>query len=409
MFARRAEREGSWHGALSFAHATVFRDACRLALSTSTAVCAALMCLSSAMFTTSAVAHDGTCAGSAASSAAVSAAGEMLKRNPRDLQARLQLADALMAQNCVEDAIHALEEGEALHGRNSQLQSELREARSMLREQTYFEGLNRAEDAAKVQHSLLRCSKLGDIGACDQALARQPNDPQLIIAKADALMRGKRPAEALVPYRRALELTPGDGALAQKIAAAEAQRKAFVETCQSSTGQAALQACQSVLVRDASDEFEILKRMATVLQATNQPEAALDSYIAADMLEPGDRAIALAIVSLSASTGRSDALTLAARGSALLTLNRAADALAPLRQALALSPNLPEAKARLAQAERSAREEARRKVASAKEVPAAAGAANDASTAIVAVATVAAAPGQASRRYSNAAPPTRSN
>ena len=106
-----------------------------------------------------ALAHDGTCQSSTTPNAAAVAASKALEENPRDLDARLKLADALMTNNCFDDAVHVLEEGEALHGRNQQLQSQLREARSMLREQGYFEGLNRAEDAAKLSHSLLRCSK----------------------------------------------------------------------------------------------------------------------------------------------------------------------------------------------------------------------------------------------------------
>lgn len=342
-----------------------------------------------------AFAHDGTCKNSTTPSEAVLAADKTLEEHPRDLDARLQLADALMAESCVDDAVHVLEEGEPLHGRNQQLQSRLREARSMMREQTYFEGLNRAEDAAKLSHSLLRCSKLADIEACDQALARQPRDPQIQLAKAEALLQARRPADALAAYRRARELAPDDSSIEQKIAAAEKQRRALLETCQSTTGPAALQACQAALLPGNDDEFIIRKRTGILLQSSNQPAAALDSYIAANLLRHGDRSVALAIVSLSTDTGRRDALTLAARGSALLTLGRALEALTPLKQALTLSPDLPEAKALLPRAERLAQAEARRRLADATaDNPTAGGTAADASSA---------------RRYSNAAPVNASN
>jgi predicted Zn-dependent protease len=126
------------------------------------------------------------------------------------------------------------------------------------------------------------------------------------------------------------------------------------------------------------------------LQASNQPAAALDSYIAANLLQPGDRSIALAIITLSDNAGRRDALTLAARGTALLTLGRAIEALTPLKQALVLSPDLPEVKTRLAQAERLAKTEARKLAAAATAGPAVAGSTS-------------------TRRYSNAAPVNRSN
>jgi tetratricopeptide (TPR) repeat protein len=337
-----------------------------------------------------AFAHDGTCKNSTTPSEAAVAASQALEEDSGNLDARLKLADALMASNCFEDAVHVLEEGEATHGRNGQLQSQLREARSMMREQTYFEGLNRAEDAAKLSHNLHRCSRLADIEACDAALARQPGDPQMLLAKADALVRAKRPAEAVTTLRRVRELTPNDATVEQRIAAAETQRRAFLDTCQNATGQSALQACQSALLPGNDDEFAIRKRTGILLQASNQSAAALDSYIAANLLQPGDRSIALSIITLSDNAGRRDALTLAARGSALLTLGRAIDALTPLRQALVLSPDLPEVKTRLAQAERLAKTEARKLAAAATAGSAVAGSTS-------------------TRRYSNAAPANRSN
>src|ERR1700675_354812 len=69
--------------------------------------------------------------------------------------------------------------------------------------------------------------------------------------------------------------------------------------------------------------------------------------MAAARLDPSDHSVALAIVSLSDSTGREDALTLAARGHALMALGRPAEALEPLRQALRLAPALAEPKAEL--------------------------------------------------------------
>jgi hypothetical protein len=68
-------------------------------------------------------------------------------------------------------------------------------------------------------------------------------------------------------------------------------------------------------------------------------------------------------VALSDSTGRRDALALVARGSSLLTLHRASDALQALRQAEALAPGLPKLRTQIAQAEQAARAESKRAVA----------------------------------------------
>lgn len=343
-----------------------------------------------AMLAATVHAHEGTCNNSPPS-AATETARQTLERDPRDLDARFQLADALAAASCFDDAVHVLEQGEAVHGRNAKLQARLREARSMLGEQHYFEGLSRAEESAKFSRHLLRCTKLADLQACDEALQQKPDDPDVIIAKGDALAQMKRPTDALTAYRRVQALAPAVAGLEQKIAAASAQRESLLGTCQSGTGEEALQACRAALLRGGADEFEILKRQGILLQAANQRSPALDAYIAAHALQVGDRAVALAIVALSDSTARKDAVTLAARGSALLALNRGADAVSALNQALALSPGLPEVTAQLAQAHRLAKQQARRQAEAA------------ASTATA----LASAPPPAPR-HSNAAPATRS-
>src|SRR5207253_10096616 len=85
------------------------------------------------------------------------AARTALGQDERALDPRLQFADALLAQGCYADAVHVLEDGEPLHPRNGAIQSRLRDARSMLSEQRYFDGLGRAEESAKVQRNVLRC------------------------------------------------------------------------------------------------------------------------------------------------------------------------------------------------------------------------------------------------------------
>ena len=113
---------------------------------------------------------------------------------------------------------------------------------------------------------------------------------------------------------------------------AESQRHAFLDICETKTGDVARRACESALLPGAADEVAVFKRRGLLLQADNQLSPALDAYMAAAHLDPGDRSVALAIVSLSGSTGRQDALTLAARGRALMTLGRASEALEPLRR-----------------------------------------------------------------------------
>ena len=342
-------------------------------------------------------AHEGNCA--ATPSEARTSAQHAFEQNPKQLDSLLKYADALAADSCFDQAVHVLEDGEAVHGRNPELKAHLRELRSMLSEQHYFDSLDRAGEAAKLSRNLLRCRKMSDLQACDDALAQKPGDVEALTAKGDALMQSQRPADASRVYSQAQQLSSDVAGLDEKIAAAEAERKVFLATCQQGSGESALQACNGALVRGDASEFDILKRKGILLQAANASAPALDAYISANLLHPGDRAIALAIVALSESTGRGDALTLTARGSSLLTLGRPTEALAPLKQALALSPGLAELKTLLARAERAAREERAKLASNGPSAAAVPGtnqfAANNTTVPI--------------RRYSNAAPATRSN
>lgn len=285
----------------------------------------------------------------------VAAASAEVQKNPGAIEARFVLADALSQQGCFADAVRTLEDAERQHPRNTEVQNRLRYARSLVTEQHYFEGLDEAQESARLSRNRLRCEKLADLKACDDILRTQPDDVAALVAKGDALSKSERPADAVLVFRRAAEVDATNETVRARLQGAEALRTTWVGRCQSGAGEAALQACQLALLRGADDEFAIQSRKAVLLQGSNRPGPALDSYIAANLLKPDDRPVALAIVALTDSTERKDALALAARGSALLTVGRAEDALTPLRNALALDPTLPQAKARLAAAQKLAK------------------------------------------------------
>ena len=303
---------------------------------------------------------------------AVTDAWAALKLNPNELSRQLAVADALIDQGCYKEAVPVLEAGLAQRPNTSELQSRLRAARSMLNEEHFFEGLGNAQETAKLQHSTLRCTKLSDVSACDDALHMKPDDPQLVIAKGDALAHGGRPADAILVYLRAGTLLPGDEGVKSKLAAAESQRETLVSQCVGNADAAAADACQAALLRGSPDEFTLLKRRGILLQSFDKPEQALDAFIAANVLKQDDKSVALAIVALTDSTGRRDAMALAARGSSLLTLGRATEALQALRQAETLAPALPKIRTQVAQAEQAARAEAKRQTRTASVKPPAA-------------------------------------
>jgi cytochrome c-type biogenesis protein CcmH/NrfG len=75
--------------------------------------------------------------------------------------------------------------------------------------------------AAALKRDTALCSSQADIEACYDAIRWNPNDPALLVSLGDALVRAKRPQDAIRSYRRAAVLSPGMGGLAAKISAAE--------------------------------------------------------------------------------------------------------------------------------------------------------------------------------------------
>jgi tetratricopeptide (TPR) repeat protein len=210
-----------------------------------------------------------------AGGARVASARSALAATPASLPARFELADALIEASCYHEAVHTLEDGKSIHPRSAELTAKLRTTRSLVSEQDYFEGKEQAELAAKLSRNLLRCTRLADIEACDEALKIKPDEVPLLVGKGDALLKASRPGEAEAVYRNALRIAPDDARIATQLAAARAQRQPLLEQCRKGNDDGALQACQSALSKGAEDEREILARMASLRQPRPPAPAAL--------------------------------------------------------------------------------------------------------------------------------------
>jgi hypothetical protein len=171
--------------------------------------------------------------------------------------------------------------------------------------------------------AVTRCVGFSDLVSCASALSMKPN----------AIKSGALP-----------------DTVGAKIAAAQGHRRTVLNECETEAGPAAERACESAWLPGAPDEVTVFKRRGLLLQNDDRP-GALDAYLAAARLAPRDRDVARAVVALSGATGRSDAQTLTARGAALMTLGRPADAILSLHEALRLAPDYAGAKSRLRIAE----------------------------------------------------------
>jgi cytochrome c-type biogenesis protein CcmH/NrfG len=78
-----------------------------------------------------------------------------------------------------------------------------------------------AEVPAALKRDTARCSSQADVEACYNAIRRNPNDPALLVALADALVRAQRLEDAIRNYRRAAVIAPSMSGIAAKISAAQ--------------------------------------------------------------------------------------------------------------------------------------------------------------------------------------------
>ena len=134
------------------------------------------------------------------------------------------------------------------------------------------------------------------------------DDAEFASAAGDDAVQSRRPAVAIALYRRAQRLGFRDTvSLDARIAGAEAQRRSFLSVCETKLGAAGRHACVAARLPGAADEFIVLRRLGIIDESDHENSSALESYISADRLQPGDPNIAAAILRLSATVARTDA------------------------------------------------------------------------------------------------------
>jgi cytochrome c-type biogenesis protein CcmH/NrfG len=77
--------------------------------------------------------------------------------------------------------------------------------------------------AAAIKHYSDRCRAYRDLDSCSDAVRWSPGDPALLVLLGDALVRAKRPADAIKVYRSAAALAPDMHGIAEKISVTEAK------------------------------------------------------------------------------------------------------------------------------------------------------------------------------------------
>ena len=133
-----------------------------------------------------------------------SACEEILQREPDALSVRIALCDALVDAGENEAAVKVTEAGFEQHSERRAV-SILRRALSNVSE------LNTQKRSGPqletlVEYLLIRCTDLGNLSACDEAVQARPNDARSYAARAKQQLAQGKPAAAITDYRRALEI-----------------------------------------------------------------------------------------------------------------------------------------------------------------------------------------------------------
>ncbi len=207
---------------------------------------------------------------------------------------------------------------------------------------------------SRLSRATTRCAKLAELIACDEALSLKPDDPDLLMAEADTLVRLNRPGEAIGVYRNALRHGAKSDVINPRVATAAGRRRSLLGVCMSGDAIEALPACEAAWLPGAPDEVAVFKRRGELLKDRGQSAAALDAYLAAARLRPRDRRAAQSVIALADSTGRKDAATLTAVGNASMTLGHRGMAVRAYREALRQAPDFAAAKQGLRLTEQTA-------------------------------------------------------
>lgn len=202
-------------------------------------------------------------------SAAVTACKAALRAAPADVKVARALARHYSAAKRFNDAVEVLDGALARNPRNDGLLSDILVAKSNLAEQEWLKNRKTADSndrvgAAKPVNRMdrIRCRKLSGataLAACERALAAQPDDPDLRVARARHLESKGQTAKAIADYRAALASDP-DNAEARNRLAALAPKPAVSELSKPPT-QVAAQDSAPASKPNLEAQLALLKRL----------------------------------------------------------------------------------------------------------------------------------------------------
>lgn len=253
----------------------------------------------------------------------VAACGDMLDADPYNLTVRFALCDAHLRRGAPMMALIALDHGLQLCGRSEANCARLQKAVDEV-ERSSGQRPGSAELRAEHAEDRTTCVRRhirGDpiyptILACEQALMAFPKDADLHAAHGEKLLLSKQPARAVLAFRRALNLRPGDPNFLSWHDAAEDSRKTMVEHCLRHTD---LNRCNRAILPGTRDEAQLHLHRTKLYLQQGDTAAALESLLIVQIIDPNNTQVSQQLLQLVPEGAKiqQDRLYLA-RGQALL-------------------------------------------------------------------------------------------
>jgi tetratricopeptide (TPR) repeat protein len=256
--------------------------------------------------------HRSVCLDSSGS-AAVTACKATLRAAPADVKVARALARHYSTAKRFNEALEVLNGALAHNPGNDRLLSDISVAKSNLAEQEWLKNRKTADSndgigAAKPVNQMerIRCQKLSGataLAACERALAAQPNDPDLRVARARHLESMGQTAKAIADYRVALASDP-DNAEARNRLAALVPKPAVSELSKPPT-EVAEQGKAPASKPSLEDQLALLKRLkkrglVDDDEYQRRRKALLDSALAAGVAEVSPQTAAIVETDMTA-------------------------------------------------------------------------------------------------------------
>ena len=267
----------------------------------------------------------------------IPACDEFLRFNPYDVDVRLSLCEAHKRNGSPLRALITLDKGLQFCGSDTASCERLRAAVAALEGDASLQAGSAQLRAAQEDQRLTCLSRARmpanrAIVACEEALVAFPNEAELHGAFGEKLIQGKQPARAVLAFRKALELEPGNPNFLSWHDRAETDRRYLAERC---FLQTEVERCNQALLPGTQDEAQLhLHRSRLLLQGGNSA-AAREAMLLVQMLQPQDRALSRELLQfLPAEQELRDAQLYLPRGRAYLTSGELDRAIEDLRRAL---------------------------------------------------------------------------